>query len=1468
MADNRKTVLGLNADQYKTAGLDLLDAAVGGLSAVGGTVKEAVSAGALATNLRDAVSATDEQAIAGLFNVMRNYGEILLFNDAYYDFFGEDYYTQHAQDSIVKEMPNIPDARTAQAFLGPQGPSPYYEKDRIQGGSPMDADNGIIAAGTEDEVQSGTYFRSTYVDFKKIGYITALNPRYQPQFRLVKSDAVFSGNAKNFFKETKWKWDKAKYKLAWWNLDEEQGAEDFDSHCPNPVTVPGDGRVMFRYELDFTTTGQKLSNDTTQVLEEKDGCYFISPSILNAIARRGIHFRDLGKSSDPNAASYAARSALYTNLYASLMKLLWFIAGYEKGYADSPYGGQDEGVDMKYQFLQNALAYGGNRGWILNHPNATSVEDSHSYLLAAKFIQDPDTTMEMVDNPTKHPDSKYHWLDPKYADGHGQKWQNTLIFKGLKNAGRSLTPPGIMNQSQVTYVLAGTKDTGTGNKLLELLKRMLSNGTPFLSETHDAILALMRSEMGYVGLEGVDPAEEKYALLEGSQRTATVDFQEPVFANLKDYKERLGKRTNDIFQVFGAAAGTNAAAEAGDAESVAQVNAQTKGDLARDAAKEAGRNRRALTPTDMQCYLLENIRRLSSREGALASKYRHCSKLWTDSNPALVMNILHHKLTSDEAEAFVNICPEIQAALVPYFKIYRVDYNKQGKPLGKDKEFRIPNFVDEEDITEMMTAGYTGRLPGAGMKSFTWNLDGTQPATVDNNISAELKMYFQTVDDFFKGAALDDDENDQAGRNNPSFLDLVIASPGATTEDLSSNEDDPGEDPGTEVPENKTRIESELSRRYDGARFRIKVVAGWSTPPYLADIFPDMDMETARMLTAAIQRQKTTLFLQQTRHDVDFRQDGSIMLTVNYQAALTGILTAQTANIFSPSYLGAAQLEEKKQEIKEARTSALTLDSEKKALTEKLEEFNRLQKQDKLIRYRKLLEGLFCSGKIYNLAIPRTDLLLPPLASLDPQERANRAKQRQNRQLRISQGADTSVLLDAISDEINGTGTPAAAATKTSEILTTKYDNLGPGGRAKSIIYASYFYLGDLIDNVIAQIKLNNNGEGLDIPFILSQVPMIDPLQAYKINNIEEILNHTQDLANAQFLEALYKSDPFNFSKHNPVSSLMNIGDIPISVDAFQVWFKDKVVKPGRTNYYLLHFVKDICADLITGALQSPCFEDLNFVQRFDCQPLALKSAAPASAAGSKITPNATIPLGGRNGLASMTVNVDDSTDTSKIQLGMVLISTDVKPKALLGMKSYKEDIAQGVYHHYLGSPCGLVKSINFNREDQPYLRESKIQREGSLDASQLRELYSANIELYGNTLYRNGSYIYINPRLLGASTRRLRTLGLHGYYMVTAVNSTITEGGFNVSIHALAEGQEFEQDKIPAPVTFQNITAPPEPWMPNDPGVQGEPPEEEPLPGTAWFNRRVDDFQEGSEIIGTAVGDWFQRRVEAAKDQ
>ena len=225
-----------------------------------------------------------------------------------------------------------------------------------------------------------------------------------------------------------------------------------------------------------------------------------------------------------------------------------------------------------------------------------------------------------------------------------------------------------------------------------------------------------------------------------------------------------------------------------DAPELATLDEAVEDKEARAALQEALRRAASnLTPFDMQCYLMENIEEIVAQRNVpsstMAASYRHVKKLVSSGNPAMVTNILQHgaegSSKSKRIKQLLNLCPEVYASLVPYIKIYRVDYDDDGsisidpetnKPV--EKELVIPNFIDPTDLGGILS-GDRGRIPGAGIKSFSWSLVGVQPEEVDNNITAKLVVYFQSINDFFRGAA-------QAGGKEPNFsrsLDQRTGSP-------------------------------------------------------------------------------------------------------------------------------------------------------------------------------------------------------------------------------------------------------------------------------------------------------------------------------------------------------------------------------------------------------------------------------------------------------------------------------------------------------------------------------------------------------------------------------------------------------------------------------------------------------------------------------------------------------------------
>ena len=816
-----------------------------------------------------------------------------------------------------------------------------------------------------------------------------------------------------------------------------------------------------------------------------------------------------------------------------------------------------------------------------------------------------------------------------------------------------------------------------------------------------------------------------------------------------------------------------------------------KDEKVKEAVLKADRD---VKPFDLQCHLMQNITKLETlrrTDPRFQPRYRHINPVVTNGKPAEVLNTIQHggALHNEGIKQFINICPDVYGLLEPYIQIWRQEFNDDGKIKMKggkaiEKRLHIDSFLNPADLDSRLKK--TGRTPGAGIKSFSWSLKGVQPAEVDNNITANLVMHFQTINDFFNGAS-------KAGNDDPNFLDLIINSPAVrkVREGMSK------------APANSEKlskcnlIRDHLHEQYKGVNYRIRVNAGWSVPPSLMP-----SAEIPKPLRQAIEQTQVSLYLQQVRHNLDFKQNGSLELSIDYVASIAGLLTSKSADIFAPQ--SSNQIEEEMkgidqalEDIKVSTTDKTLTDPQRVRKKELLEQKRQARQEDKLIKYRKLLCGLFQeqNSRIYNLTVNALDLLRPPISELDEYQRAARAKRFKKEPVAVYFADEINFsLLDSVNTTLTGNGlkkeegeqppSTEQAARIFSDAEQSRFQDIkkDPG----SFRFIPFFYLGDLIDSVLQQIKNNNQGSPLNFKMFLSETEMIDPNIALQIGDLEDVIKcgEAKDL---DWLVRLVESDPQSYSDIAGLSNIMNIGDIPISLDAFQVWFKDNVIKKDRGSYFFLHFIKDICADLVTKAMGSQCFgTNINFQQRFDAQPLLIKNTSAVSAG--KVVRSST--------LGNLHKAVVPALDSNQTIGGFILVSTDSKPSDLTG--DYQKDLSRGIYHHFIGASCGILKNMTFNREDQEYLREAKIQKFGALGAEQLRELYSARLDLVGNNLYKNGMYIYINPTLLGATEEELSYLGLHGYYLVTGVESKITPSGFTTNLTALHEGMRFERAQLP----------------------------------------------------------------------
>ena len=799
---------------------------------------------------------------------------------------------------------------------------------------------------------------------------------------------------------------------------------------------------------------------------------------------------------------------------------------------------------------------------------------------------------------------------------------------------------------------------------------------------------------------------------------------------------------------------------------------------------------------DQQCFLIENIKRLA----AAAADYQYdnfssiagkpgnlVSKL--SSGPDTVENL-------NSIDTILNLTPEVYALMVPYIKLYRVLYDKDNVHmiLG-EQELPFESFTSREDLNNIFTSRQS-RQAGAGLKSFEWTLKGVQPEEVDNNITATLQVHFQSVQDLFRHNIdpSSDDDDGQAGLADPGFLDLIIAP--ETQKEVKGDFENKNKKPKC------SRVGE--SRVYDGALYRIKIEVGWAVPDGLENM-PALG-SSAEAIREAIAMQRRTLFLQLARHDLDFQQDGTVKLNIEYQAALNGIMRSSWSDIFADETELESVFDDPDSECSQfsadRAAGELTDPKKRKQYKEKcLDPQIKANQQDRLVKYRRILNTLYKGAKISSIRVPMKELLLPPWSDLNEEERAARAKRRQSANpsdygFVINQGQNSGAK-ELLKNAKNGSALDKDNLSKIGKSLNSVKE-----ATPSQSVDIHYFYLGDLIDSILDLKHIKKQIDNHSFQLALGTAEIIDPLVAYQITNLQEITacRALRGVKGTLAAAAIKKINPLATSGgETGIIEHMDMASVPVSVDAFNEWFFHKIIKKGLTKYHLDQFIRDVLGSLVARALSSRCFRGIPQVPlRFATNDFFVRG---------KLATDEKIQMDGEGGLRSRikkktrslvgknksTIMMEQTSGAGIDIPTMIVYSTDSLPA---GHRSGIEaiDRLDGIHHFYLGASAGLVKKISFNREDQQGLREAKIQREGTLGALQLRELYSVKMTMIGNTLLKNGQFIFINPSAIGAGTpssggsipNLARTLGLGGYFLVTGVSHRISEAGFEVEVTAL----------------------------------------------------------------------------------
>ena len=773
-------------------------------------------------------------------------------------------------------------------------------------------------------------------------------------------------------------------------------------------------------------------------------------------------------------------------------------------------------------------------------------------------------------------------------------------------------------------------------------------------------------------------------------------------------------------------------------------------------------------------------------------------------NPGILINRL---VTSPNAQDLFNLTPEKMSAIIPKLRLYKMYYENEEDVVGTASEFLFDTNYNMSDLESILVDGQ-GRGAGVGIKNFSWELVGTNTAEIDNNIRASLKIFFQNFSDFVNSRVLQEimDADTEAERTNavterresPDYLDLIFR----TSRYGSLNR-------------------AEGRRSLDERYYRIKAILGWTV---------DQAMVEADIITPdekrLIENVGTILLLSLLKHDIDFREDGTVELTLEYQASVESTISNDKTNVlYIPATLPGAELSgdpaevvaELDDQLAQARQTEQDLNNAESgsensparsdgcadanplgdlnqgdledAREGNAERIAQLEQQRRSIFYRiyiRLLETIIDKSRIYTLQVP--DELFEDDSldwnQINNEVMVNGSATRSGQAGNAEESAEIASVADRLRqillDEAGESAETAATEAGNEAGVAEDTDWLSAGDDYRF----HYMYLGDILDAALMCLDSEQN-----------------PLATPEMKNVKVLLG------------TLYVPLPNFRSPDGSVKDvLVNMADIPVSLHLFQHFFLERTVRIGRTVWPLGDFIKEMLTLMIYPALGSECAErrrgrrppraqvNVNLISAYasqdgrdrvlDARVEDIETPAPE---GNEVRERSS---GGSIVLDDQVESVLPSGDRPHAMQDLEIINylivqaTDFSTfgRNALAPGAAEEDAAEGIYWLNIGSDRGLVKSIKFKKTDQPGLGEARQEREGTLGLGQIKDKYDADVTLFGNALFQPGQIIYIHPTVRGIGSgisRHLSSiLGIGGYHQIITVDNNISENNYETVLN------------------------------------------------------------------------------------
>ena len=756
---------------------------------------------------------------------------------------------------------------------------------------------------------------------------------------------------------------------------------------------------------------------------------------------------------------------------------------------------------------------------------------------------------------------------------------------------------------------------------------------------------------------------------------------------------------------------------------------------------------------------------------------------------------------------FHNATPAQLGSLQPTLRFFivtseEVEVTKNGKVTKekrqKQEEVRFSDYTNVDRIVKLANARASNSVEDtlrrggseAGIRSFNWKYHNKHEG--DKIIQADLELYFGTLSEL-------------VNLNYLSFL-FTNGRKSSVAPKLNSKRFNKQE----RLHELNARNNKLLNALQPGSNInlnekvnndfrQLKVVVGWAVPEGHPGGLSRIYGSNWKQFQEAVKATQRVILLNLTNYDVNFTQEGPTTLKLEYVGSSDNFLGSRQSDIlgqnnFTQGSLNQQQVMVSTEEIEKSKLFKLGYLKHQmdKHLVGELQILP--VRTDRLNREHEYLVGLREYLKLQSEGSKPKPAQLAELKVVDAQinsvETIYKRAMKSLRTKRYSSlinnliggtgNASRVYMGTAAMDgkggidfklESNITGKPGQSAADRARDQLNKLANLSGEERKKFLesnaISPNYTFQRG---KNVKQGDKQTEQKSVKIPFVFLGDIILAALENADMRD------------DITFILGTYSPSNLGLSEFEFDSTNYPLYDIPIALDYISQFIYDNIISREIDEYPFRQFI-DTLMSVVSRLLNNLSSYRLRI--SFDYTLYMTETEIKASEASNAGKDH----LITKDRLNNIRANLKNElpTDNRKVNSYYIIFARQTN-EVYRGNRD--EDEKRGIHHYTLGADRGIAKNFNFSKQDVPQFKALNIEAiySGPNAANFAQALIlpqNVSIEMFGNSIHKNGDMIYVDSRAaLGEFANQILALG--GYYRVVRSQNSISSRGFTTTVEAV----------------------------------------------------------------------------------